>query len=142
MQRTFLMVKPRAVREAKTGQILAAIEEAGFRIVGLASRRMSATEANRFYDVHIGKPFFDPLVAFITSGMTVGVLLETEGDAVKRLREVVGATDPAKAAPGTIRARFGSSLTENAVHASDSPERVAHESAVFFDDCGRAVVCR
>jgi len=132
------MVKPRAVREAKTGLILAAVEEAGFRIVGLASRRMTEEEAGRFYDVHVGKPFFDALVEFITSGMTVGVMLECD-HAVKKLREVVGATDPAKATPGTIRARFGSSLTQNAVHASDSPERVEYESSVFFGDCTRAV---
>jgi nucleoside-diphosphate kinase len=138
MQRTFLMVKPRAVREAKTGLILAAVEEAGFKIVGLASRRMSRDEAGRFYDVHVGKPFFDALVEFITSGQAVGVMLERD-DAVRKLREVVGATDPSKAAPGTIRARFGSSLTENAVHASDSPERVGAESSVFFSDCGRAI---
>ncbi|MBD3368372.1 MAG: nucleoside-diphosphate kinase [Candidatus Eisenbacteria bacterium] len=139
MERTFLMVKPRAVGEAKTGLILAAVEEAGFRIVGLASRKMNAAEAERFYDVHVGKPFFEDLVRFITSDMTVGVMLERD-DAVRKLREVVGATDPAKAAPGTIRARFGSSLTQNAVHASDSPERVEYESSVFFGDCERAIV--
>ncbi len=139
MERTFLMVKPRAVREAKTGLILAAVEEAGFRIVGLASRRMNESEAGRFYDVHAGKPFFDALIEFVTSGMTVGVMLERD-DAVTKLREVVGATDPANAAPGTIRARFGSSLTQNAVHASDSPERVEAESSVFFSDCERLIV--
>jgi len=138
MDRTFLMVKPRAVREAKAGLILSAVEEAGFRIVGLASRRLNREEAGRFYDVHVGKPFFDALVEFITSGMTIGVMLERD-DAVPKLREIVGATDPAKAVAGTIRARFGSSLTENAVHASDSPERVEYESSVFFGDCGRAI---
>jgi len=139
MDRTFLMIKPRAVAEGLTGEIVAAIERAGFVIVGVASRRLNADEAERFYDVHREKPFYERLVAFVSSGPTVGIMLEA-ADAVPALRKVVGATDPAEAAPGTIRAAYGKSITENAVHASDSPENVVFESAFFFDDCPRAVV--
>ncbi len=138
MDRTFLMVKPRAVSEGLTGPILAELEKGGFRIVGLASRRLTSDEAHIFYDVHVGKPFFDTLIEFITSGMTVGVLLEAP-DAVPALRAFIGATDPEKAEQGTIRATYGRSLTQNAVHASDSPERVTHESAIHFGDCPRTI---
>lgn len=133
------MVKPRAVREGLTGPILAELEKGGFRIIGLASRGLTSDEAHIFYDVHVGKPFFDTLLEFVTSGMTVGVLLEAP-DAVPALRAFVGATDPEKAEPGTIRATYGRSLTQNAVHASDSPERVTHESAIHFGDCPRTIV--
>jgi nucleoside-diphosphate kinase len=138
MARTFLMVKPRAVAEGLTGEIVAAIEREGFTIVGIVSRRLTADEAGRFYGVHKGRPFYERLVAFVTSGLTVGLMLEAP-DAVQALRRVVGATDPAEAAPGTIRAAYGKSITENAVHASDSPENVAFESAFFFDNCPRAL---
>ncbi len=132
------MVKPRAVREGLTGPILAELEKGGFRLVGLASRRLTSDEARIFYDVHAGKYFFDSLVEYVTSGMTVGVLLEAP-DAVAALRAFIGATEPDKAEPGTIRARFGRSRSQNAVHASDSPERVIHESAIHFGDCPRTI---
>jgi nucleoside-diphosphate kinase len=132
------MIKPSAVAEGLTGEIVAAIERHGFVIVGIASRRLTTDEAERFYGVHRGKPFFERLVEFVTSGPTVGIMLEAEG-AVQALREAVGATDPAEAAPGTIRAAYGKSITENAVHASDSAENVRFESAFFFDDCPRAL---
>ncbi len=138
MDRTFLMVKPRAVRDGLTGEILAALEQGGFRIVGLASRKLSVEEAHVFYDVHVGKPFFGALVEFVTSGMTVGVMLEAP-DAVMALRAFIGATDPAKAKPGSIRGKYGKSMTENAVHASDAPARVKHESAFHFGDCPRTL---
>ncbi len=138
MDRTFLMVKPRAVRDGLTGEILAELERGGFRIVGLASRKLTVEEAHVFYDVHVGKPFFETLVEFITSGMTVGVMLESP-DAVTALRAFIGATDPAKATPDSIRGRYGKSMTENAVHASDAPLRVKHESAFHFGDCPRTL---
>ena len=138
MDRTFLMVKPRAVRDGLTGEILAELERGGFRIVGLASRKLTVEEAHVFYDVHVGKPFFETLVEFITSGMTVGVMLESP-DAVTALRAFIGATDPAKAAPDSIRGKYGKSMTENAVHASDAPLRVEHESAFHFGDCPRTL---
>ncbi|MCK4513555.1 nucleoside-diphosphate kinase [bacterium] len=138
MDRTFLMVKPRAVRDGLTGDILAELERGGFRIVGIASRKLTVEEAHVFYDVHVGKPFFETLVEFITSGMTVGVMLESP-DAVTALRAFIGATDPAKATPDSIRGKYGKSMTENAVHASDAPLRVEHESAFHFGDCPRTL---
>ncbi|MBM3307661.1 MAG: nucleoside-diphosphate kinase [Candidatus Eisenbacteria bacterium] len=134
-----MVVKPHAVREGATGEVLAMVERAGFTIVGIAMRRLTREEAAVMYDVHAGKHFFDGLVALICSGPAVAVMLEAP-DAVAALRRLVGATDPAEAAPGTIRAKHGKSKSENAVHASDSPERVAHESAIYFGDCPRTVM--
>jgi len=134
----FLMIKPCAVEDGHVGDIISALERGGYQILGIASRRLTVDEARRLYDVHEGKPFFEPLVDFITSGMTVGLLLR--GPGIAALRELVGATDPAEAAAGTIRALYGRSVRENSVHASDSPERIAHESSFFFDDCPRTVV--
>lgn len=134
---SFLMIKPCAIEDGHIGDIIAALERGGFRVVGMASRRLTSDEARRLYDVHEGKPFFDGLVEFITSGMVVGLLLD--GPGISALREFIGATDPAKARPGSIRALYGRSLQQNSVHASDSPERLAHESAFFFEDCPRTV---
>lgn len=139
MARTFLMVKPSAVDAGQVGGIIAVVEEAGFRILGAASRRLTSAEAEVFYDVHRGKEFFESLVAYVTSGLTLGLMLEA-ADAVALLRQTVGATDPADAAPGTVRALFGETLQRNAVHASDSPERVEHESIVYFGDCPRTLI--
>ena len=139
MARTFLMIKPRAVADGLTGEIVAAVERAGFEIVGVASRTLAVDEAERFYGVHRGKPFFEGLVEFVSSGLTVGLMLEAP-DAVQALRRLVGATDPTESAPGTIRARYGKGVRENAVHASDSPASVQLESAIFFSDCPRALV--
>jgi nucleoside-diphosphate kinase len=137
---TFLMIKPCAVSDGHVGDIISALERRGFTILGMASRRMTPEEATDFYDVHARKTFFEPLVEFMTSGMTVGLLLE--GPGVSALREMVGATDPAEAGEGTIRALYGRNLRENAVHASDSPERMEHESSVYFGDCPRALAAR
>lgn len=133
---TFLMIKPCAVSDGHIGDIIAALEGSGFAVVGMAARRLTREEAGRLYDVHRGKPFFEPLVDFITSGMTVGLLLS--GPGIPELRGLIGATDPAEAAEGTVRARYGRNLRENSVHASDSPERVVYESAFYFGDCPRA----
>ena len=133
----FLMIKPCAVSDGHIGDIVAAVERAGFSIVGIASRRLTSGEARLLYDVHEGKPFFGPLVDFITSGMTVGLLLD--GPGISALRELIGATDPAEAAPGTIRALYGRSLRENAVHASDSSARIEHEARFYFEDCPRTL---
>ena len=138
MARTFLMVKPSAVGAGHVGGILSVVEKAGFKILGVASRRLTVAEAEVFYDVHRGKEFFEPLVEYMTSGPTVGLMLEAD-DAVALLRRTVGATDPKDAAPGTVRALFGETLRRNAVHASDSAERVEHEAAVYFADCPRAL---
>jgi nucleoside-diphosphate kinase len=134
----FLVIKPCAVADGHIGDIVAALERAGFSIAGIASRRLTAAEASLLYDVHQGKPFFAPLIEFITSGMTVGLLLS--GPGISALRTLIGATDPAEAAPGTIRAMYGRSLRENAVHASDSAERIEHESRFYFEDCPRTLI--
>lgn len=133
----FLMIKPCAVSDGHIGDIIAALERGGFSVVGMAARKLTSDEASRLYDVHQGKPFFDPLIDFITSGMTVGLLLA--GPGIPALRELIGATDPAEAGSETIRAKYGRSLRENAVHASDSRERVTYESAFYFGDCPRAL---
>ena len=136
-RRTFLIIKPCAVSDGHVGDIISALERAGFGIVGIASRRLTKDEAAGLYDVHRGKEFFEPLVKFITSGMTVGIMMR--GPGIERLRELVGSTDPAAAREGTIRAQYGRTMRENAVHASDSDERIDHESSFYFGDCPRTL---
>ena len=133
----FLMIKPCAVSDGHIGDIVAVLERADFSIVGIASRRLTTDEAGLLYDVHKDKPFFGPLIDFITSGMTVGLLLS--GPGVAALRKLIGATDPAEAAPGTVRALYGRNLRENAVHASDSTERIEYEARFYFEDCPRTL---
>lgn len=128
---TLAIVKPDAFGEGKTGRILAHLEAEGFRILAARVLRLSADQAGVFYAVHAEKPFFSSLVDFMTSGPCLAVALEGE-DAVARLREVVGATDPAEAAPGTIRALYAESKERNAIHASDSPETARDELSFFF----------
>jgi len=131
-ERTFSIIKPDATRRNLTGKINAVIEDSGLRIVGQRRIKLSREQAERFYDVHKGKPFYDELVAFMTSGPVVVQVLEGEG-AVARYREVMGATNPANAASGTIRQLFAESFTGNSVHGSDSPENATIEIAQFFD---------
>jgi nucleoside-diphosphate kinase len=131
-QRTLFIVKPDAVERRLTGKILERVEEDGFRVLGLAMIRLSPDTARRFYYVHEGKPFLDSLVAFMSSGPAVVCALERE-DAVRRLREIVGATDPAEAAPGTIRKDFALDKEKNSVHASDSPETARWELGFFVE---------
>ena len=132
-ERTFSIIKPDATRRNLTGKINAVIEESGLRIVGQRRLKLSRDQAEQFYDVHRGKPFYDELVGFMTSGPVVVQVLEGEG-AVARYREVMGATNPANAAPGTIRQLFAESFTGNSVHGSDSPENAAIEIAQFFQE--------
>jgi len=132
-ERTFSIIKPDATRRNLTGKINAVIEDAGLRIVAQRRVRLSREKAEAFYDVHNGKPFFADLVAFMTSGPVVVQVLEGEG-AVARYREVMGATNPANAAPGTIRQLFAESFTGNSVHGSDSPENATLEIGQFFAD--------
>ncbi len=139
METTFLMIKPRAVADGLVGEIIAALEDGGFAIAGVASRRLTVEEASGLYEAHVGKPFFGALVEFMTSGVSIGILLHAP-DAIAALRRLVGATKPSEAEPGTIRARFGKDLQQNAVHACDSAERVERESGFYFGDCPRAVV--
>lgn len=125
------MIKPDAVKKNYVGEILRRVEDVGFTIIDLKMTRLSAAKAGKFYQVHEGKPFFDKLVKFVSSGPVVGVLL-TGNDAVKKLREIVGATDPKEAKKGTIRHDLATEVTKNAVHASDSAESFKYESKFFF----------
>lgn len=129
--RTLTIVKPDAVAAGNTGAILAAVEAAGFRLAALRLVRMDRLEAEGFYAVHRERPFFGSLCEFMSSGPAVAAVLERE-DAVASLRQLMGATNPAEAAEGTIRARFASSIERNAIHGSDSPENAATEIAYFF----------
>ena len=129
-ERTLFMIKPDAVRKKVVGKIITMVEY-DFHIVDMKMKRFSRKEAERFYEVHREKDFFEELVEFITSGPTVGLLLEGE-NAVERVRKLVGSTDPKEAEPGTVRFLYGSSIRENAVHASDSLASAQREIAIFF----------
>ncbi len=131
MERTLTIIKPDACAAAKTGEILAHLEREGFRILALERLKLGEAQARAFYEVHRERPFYDSLVAFMTSGPVVVAALERD-DAVAYLRRVMGATDPAAAAEGTVRALHGSSIERNAIHGSDSPENAAKELAFFF----------
>ena len=131
LERTFSIIKPDATRRNLTGQINSRLEAAGLRIVAQKRKRLSETEAKAFYAVHQERPFFDDLVAFMTSGPVVLQVLEGE-NAVLANREVMGATNPADAADGTIRKDFAESIEANSVHGSDSPENAAIEISYFF----------
>ncbi len=130
-QRTFSIIKPDATRRNLTGKIVARLEEAGLRVVAQRRILMTRAEAEGFYDVHRERPFFSSLCDSMTSGPVVVQVLEGE-NAIEKNREVMGATDPAKAAPGTIRAEFAESIEANSAHGSDSPENAAIEIAYFF----------
>ena len=130
-ERTLSIIKPDATRRNLTGQINARLEAAGLRIVAQKRLRLTRAQAEQFYAVHSARPFFGDLCAFMISGAVVVQVLEGE-DAVARNREVMGATDPAKAAPGTIRKELGESIEANSVHGSDSAENAAAEIAFFF----------
>ena len=132
-ERTFSMIKPDATRRNLTGAVTAMLEEAGLSIVAQKRLRMTREQAEVFYAVHKQRPFFDSLVAFITSGPVVVQVLEGEG-AIAKNREVMGATNPAEAAEGTIRKAFAESIEANSVHGSDSPETAAQEIRFFFSD--------
>jgi nucleoside-diphosphate kinase len=131
MERTLSMIKPDAVAAGQAGEILAMIEKAGFKILGLRMTRLTVAQAQAFYAVHREKPFFAGLVKFMTEGPIVVLALERE-DAIRKLREVMGATNPANAAEGTIRKRFAANVERNCVHGSDAPETAAAELAFHF----------
>lgn len=130
-ERTLGFIKPDALAQGLLGKILDQIIGAGFRIAGLKLLQLTREQAEAFYGVHREKPFFHSLVAFMTSGPIVAFVLEKE-NAVAEYRALMGATDPAKATPGTLRALFGQSIERNAVHGSDSPENAQREIAFFF----------
>ena len=129
--KTLLMVKPDTVAAGHVGEIIALVERNRFQIRRLTLTRFSKERAERFYDMHRARPFFGELVSYITSGPVVALELEADS-AVPRVRELIGATNPAEARPGTIRAMFGKSLQNNAVHGSDSPESAEKELEIAF----------
>jgi nucleoside-diphosphate kinase len=131
MERTFAIIKPDAVAAGHTGAILAKIEENGFKVRGVKMIRLSKPQAEAFYGVHKERPFFNSLVSFMLEGPVVVLALEREG-AIAKWRDVMGATNPANAAEGTIRKQFAESIERNAVHGSDAPETAAVEIPVFF----------
>ncbi len=132
IQRTFSIIKPDAVAVGHAGEILAVIEKAGFRILALRMTRLSQKQAEGFYAVHREKGFFPSLVKFMTEGPIIVMALERE-DAIAKLREVMGATNPANAAPGTIRKLFAESIERNCIHGSDAPETAEGELRYFFN---------
>ncbi|HXE14006.1 MAG TPA: nucleoside-diphosphate kinase [Bryobacteraceae bacterium] len=131
MERTFGMIKPDAVANGYVGDILNVIRDSGFRVVGLKLRKISQHEAEAFYAVHKERPFYTGLVKFMTEGPVVVMVLERES-AIAKWREVMGATNPANAAAGTIRKRFAENIERNAVHGSDAAETAAQEIPFFF----------
>jgi nucleoside-diphosphate kinase len=131
MERTFAIIKPDAVERRLIGRILARIEEAGFTIGALRLQHLTKKEAEGFYAVHRERPFFAGLTDFMSSGPCVVMALEAP-DAIRKWRALMGATDPAKAEPGTLRKEFGSSIERNATHGSDAPETAAFELGYFF----------
>jgi nucleoside-diphosphate kinase len=131
IERTFAIIKPDAVKRGLTGEILSRINAAQFQIIAGKSMRLTKSEAEGFYAVHRERPFFGELTEFMSSGKAVVLVLEAEG-AIAKWRETMGATDPAKAAPGTIRRELGTSIQFNCTHGSDAPETAAFEIAYFF----------
>ena len=132
-ERTLCVVKPNAVKDNHIGAIISMLEEEGLKVVGLKMTRLTSDKVEAFYAEHVGKPFFDGLKEFMTSGSVVAMVLEGD-DAIARCRKVMGATNPEKADEGTIRKLYAASMTENAVHGSDSPASAAREIAFYFDN--------
>jgi len=137
MEKTLVIIKPDAVQRGLIGEIVARFERRGLKIVGMKLIQIDDELANRHYGVHKGKPFFDGLIAYITSAPVVVMVLEGT-DAIQIVRNTMGATKPAEATPGTIRADFGMEIGRNLVHGSDGPETAAHEVELFF---GEDLVC-
>ena len=133
MSRTLAIIKPDAVANGHSGKIIDHLQDAGFRVLGMRMTRLSEEQAGAFYAVHAERPFYGELVQFMTSGAVIPIALERE-DAVAELRKVIGATDPAEAAEGTIRKLYAESKGRNAIHASDSDENARNEVAFFFNE--------
>jgi nucleoside-diphosphate kinase len=131
LERTFAMIKPDAVSRGLQGEILSRIHKAGFKIVAIKTMRLTKEEAAGFYAVHRQRPFFGELTEFMSSGKIFAMVLEAEG-AIAKWRETMGATDPPKAAPGTVRRDLGTSIGNNVTHGSDAPETAAFEISYFF----------
>ena len=131
LERTFAIIKPDAVSRGQQGEILARIHNAGFTVVAIKSMRLNREEAGGFYAVHKARPFFGELTDFMSSGKIFAMVLEADG-AISKWRDTMGATDPKKAAPGTIRHDLGTSIGTNCTHGSDAPETAAFEIGYFF----------
>jgi nucleoside-diphosphate kinase len=131
LERTFAIIKPDAVSRGLQGEILSRIHKAGFKVVAIKSMRLTKEEAGGFYAVHKARPFFGELTDFMSSGKIIAMVLESEG-AILKWRDTMGATDPQKAAPGTIRHDLGTSIGNNVTHGSDAPETAAFEISYFF----------
>ncbi len=131
MERTLAIIKPDAVEQRHAGRILARIEEEGFRLVALRMAHLTRSDAEGFYAVHRERPFFGDLTAFMSSGPCILLVLEAQ-DAISRWREIMGATDPAQAAAGTLRKQFATNIERNACHGSDAAETAATEIAYYF----------
>ena len=131
LERTFAIIKPDAVGRGLQGEILSRIHKAGFRIVAIRSMRLTKDEAGGFYAVHRERPFFGELTDFMSSGKIIAMVLEAEG-AIAKWRDAMGATDPKKAVPGTIRHDLGTSIGNNVTHGSDAPDTAAFEISYFF----------
>jgi nucleoside-diphosphate kinase len=132
-KRTLTIIKPDAFNSGKSGQIIAHLEKAGFKVIASRVMRLTEEQAGEFYAVHRERPFFTPLVRFMTSGKCMPIVLE-RNDAVAALRKTIGATDPAEAEPGTVRKLYAESKERNAIHASDSDENADRESKFFFPE--------
>src|SRR5215471_15776564 len=131
LERTFSIIKPDAIAAGQAGEILAMIQKAGFKVLGLRMTRLSEAQASAFYAVHRERPFYSGLVKFMTEGPIIVMALERE-DAIAGLREVMGATNPEKAAEGTIRKKFAANIERNCIHGSDAPETAETELKFFF----------
>lgn len=131
VERTYAMIKPDALKDGHAGKILTIIHENGFKVLGLKLKRISKAEAEAFYAVHKERPFYGSLVTFMSEGPSILMVLERE-DAIRKWRDVMGATNPANAADGTIRKLFAESIERNAAHGSDAPETAAQEIPFFF----------
>jgi nucleoside-diphosphate kinase len=136
MNRTLAIIKPDAVASGKAGKVLAHLEAQGFTVRAARMTRLNRAQAEAFYAVHRERPFFESLVSFMTSGPVIPLALEAD-NAVPRLREVIGATDPAEAAEGTVRKLYAESKERNAIHASDSDENAEREIGFFFSEADR-----
>ncbi len=134
MSRTLAIIKPDAAGRGRAGPIIAQLESAGFAVRAMRMATLTRAQAEAFYAVHRERPFYDSLLAFMTSGPCIPMALQAP-DAVRRLREVIGATDPAEADPGTVRALHGESKERNAIHGSDSDENARREIGFFFPEC-------
>jgi len=136
MNRTFTMIKPDAVANKNTGAILDVIIKGGFKVIAMKMLQLTPEKAGAFYEVHKERPFYGELVKYMSSGPIVAAILEKE-NAIEDFRKLIGATDPSKAAPGTIRAMFAKSIDANAIHGSDSNENAALEGSFFFSQMER-----